>query len=578
MASKSLILSLVVGLLCLATVYIPSNISSKLYMAFSYYSTTLLTQEIAELKCPIATKISPKDFDGVSNEILDKILHDPLFRNQSAMKLSKAVQIVTEVTDNTKFITNMDDPSFAPFTEFHNYLEKTFPHIHKTLTKELVNTHGLVFTWQGTDPSLKPVVLTAHQDVVPVEEHTVKDWKYPPYSGHFDGEKIWGRGASDCKDLLIGQMESVELLIETGFVPSRTIILAFGFDEEVEGTHGAAHIGKFLTERYGDNSIYAIFDEGSRGILEQDGTYLIPICTAEKGYLDSKITLQTPGGHASNPPGKHTAIGIMSQFVGLVDETPFEPSLTSINPLMELLQCYAEYSTSISPMRKFAIGKAAEDATFNKAIVDSLMGDVFMKYTISTSQAATIFNGGIKANALPESVAININSRIAVDSSVAETRAKFVDNLITSADLFDLGLIVDEEIIRPFTPNGYFNYSVPLRSLEPAPITSTKGSVWEVYTGSLRFLYEDLAYPEVVAEHQPQGFIPVPAVMTANTDSKHYWNLTDNIIRYFPEVIMKNGMSLNGIHGANEFAWIEGHLNLVAFYYLYMKNLDDYTN
>ena len=66
-----------------------------------------------------------------------------------------------------------------------------------------VNTYGLVYEWEGSDPSLKPIVLTAHQgysgvplgnqltdsfsDVVPVDPSTVEDWTYPPFSGYFDG-------------------------------------------------------------------------------------------------------------------------------------------------------------------------------------------------------------------------------------------------------------------------------------------------------------------------------------------------------------------------------------------------------
>jgi len=34
----------------------------------------------------------------------------------------------------------------------------------------------------------------AHQDVVPVPANTVNDWTYPPWSGHYDGERVWGRG------------------------------------------------------------------------------------------------------------------------------------------------------------------------------------------------------------------------------------------------------------------------------------------------------------------------------------------------------------------------------------------------
>lgn len=36
---------------------------------------------------------------------------------------------------------------------------------HEKLEQEIVNVHGLVYTWHGSDPSLKPILLTGHQDV-----------------------------------------------------------------------------------------------------------------------------------------------------------------------------------------------------------------------------------------------------------------------------------------------------------------------------------------------------------------------------------------------------------------------------
>ena len=77
-----------------------------------------------------------------------------------------------------------------------------------SLTK--VNTWGLVYEWPGSDKSLKPILLTAHQgmvatlsvdsgdpslvDVVPVNPKTVNEWEYPPYSGHYDGRPFFKRG------------------------------------------------------------------------------------------------------------------------------------------------------------------------------------------------------------------------------------------------------------------------------------------------------------------------------------------------------------------------------------------------
>jgi Gly-Xaa carboxypeptidase len=111
-----------------------------------------------------------------------------------------------------------------------------------------VNTYGLIYEWHGTDASLKPLLLMAHQDVVPVDPVTVDQWAHPPYSGHFDGERIWGRGSSDDKSGLIGILATLETLIEHGYKPARSIILSFGFDEESSGTYGAGENAKKLKE------------------------------------------------------------------------------------------------------------------------------------------------------------------------------------------------------------------------------------------------------------------------------------------------------------------------------------------
>jgi Gly-Xaa carboxypeptidase len=73
----------------------------------------------------------------------------------------------------------------------------------------------------------------AHQDVVPVPKVTEADWKYPPYSGHNDGENVWGRGSEDCKNNLMGILNALEFLLSQDFEPKRTILAGFGFDEEI---------------------------------------------------------------------------------------------------------------------------------------------------------------------------------------------------------------------------------------------------------------------------------------------------------------------------------------------------------
>lgn len=192
-----------------------------------------------------------------------------------------------------------------------------------------MNTYGLHYEWTGTNPNLKPLLLLAHQDVVPVDPDTVDEWKYPPYSGHFDGENIWGRGSWDDKSVLIGimyvigsllfqlltpslldQRSAIETLIESDFIPTRTIVLAYGFDEEVSGSQGAGFLAPHLERVYGRNGIAMLVDEGA-GFVDRFGSVLATPGIAEKGFLNTYVKVTAPGGHSSVPPA-HTVSSQLS--------------------------------------------------------------------------------------------------------------------------------------------------------------------------------------------------------------------------------------------------------------------------
>lgn len=82
----------------------------------------------------------------------------------------------------------------------------------------------------------------AHQDVVPAGH--VSGWSHPPFEPYYDGQFLWGRGSSDCKNNLIGILSAVESLLQQAWTPHRTLVLAFGFDEETGGLRGAAEISR----------------------------------------------------------------------------------------------------------------------------------------------------------------------------------------------------------------------------------------------------------------------------------------------------------------------------------------------
>ena len=151
-------------------------------------------------------------------------------------------------------------PDQAAMGRFRDQLQQSFPRVHATMQREVLPDGGLLFTWKGRDPSLAPVILMGHMDVVPVPAEALPLWKHPPYSGDEADGFIWGRGTLDDKIHVLSLLEAAETLIGRGFAPPRTILLAFGDDEENGGKYGAQKIVKLL----GDRGVHPDFvvDEG----------------------------------------------------------------------------------------------------------------------------------------------------------------------------------------------------------------------------------------------------------------------------------------------------------------------------
>jgi carboxypeptidase PM20D1 len=184
-----------------------------------------------------------------------------------------------------------------PFRNLHAYLMKVFPKVHSELRREIVADHSLLYTWHGTDPTLKPILLMGHLDVVPIEPGTRANWKEDPFSGRIAGGFIWGRGAIDNKSAVVGTLEAVEILLNEGFRPARTVYLAYGHDEEVGGTYGAREIAAVLKSR--NVELEMVLDEGGvigYGILPGITSPVALIGVAEKGFFSKEQKTRTAGG------------------------------------------------------------------------------------------------------------------------------------------------------------------------------------------------------------------------------------------------------------------------------------------
>ncbi|ORY57510.1 peptidase family M20/M25/M40 [Pseudomassariella vexata] len=460
-----------------------------------------------------------------------------------------------------------EDPRWDVFFELHATLAALYPSVHARMSRETVNTFGLLYTIKGQDASLKPFMLTAHQDVVPVADAST--WKYPPFSGHFDGRWLWGRGASDDKNSLTALMSALEaLLLNPLWVPKRTIIVALGFDEECSGQRGAGTIGKYLEEIYGKDSMSIILDEGGMGLdlLEGDTLYALP-AVMEKGHVDIWLDLSVNGGHSSTP-FPHTGIGIMSEIVVKIESNPYEPKLIKGSPIYNHLVCQARYSPESAPQITKLINKGDLEALAEELVTI----DRATQYRLQTSQAVDYFNGGVKINAMPEKIRIGINHRIAPQNSIPEIKSKILDEIKPIVKKYGLTVQAfqgeeqnpefDAEEFKPAYEVDY-NGTLVLTSSQRtlvAPISPTSGQVWDIFSGTIQHSF---AFPD-------GKVVPVGELMTGNTDTRHYLSLSPNVYRWTPT---RKGGNQNP-HTVDEAMDMHAHIEALKFYYNLIRNFD----
>ncbi|KAJ3030580.1 UNVERIFIED_CONTAM: hypothetical protein HDU68_008473 [Siphonaria sp. JEL0065] len=499
---------------------------------------------------------------------------DSIFRFAALGRLSGAVQIQTVSFDNMTNVPpqNGGDEIHAQFKVFHNYLEAVFPLVHKNLKKTVINEYSLLFTWEGKNKDDKPLVLMAHQDVVPVLPETLNQWTHPPFSGFIDEEngRLWGRGAGDTKATLFGTLEAVEQLLKSGFVPNRSVYLAYGHDEEISGHQGAKRIAQYLENDLNlKGKLGLLIDEGP-GFDVRDDVHLAAVGTGEKGYVDVSVTVETKGGHSSVPP-KHTGIGLSALLIAELESNPYPISLSDNNPLLGATKCYAQHSKHADPSIQKALDHLNNGGREKLAKLLASTNEVF-ESLLGTTQAVDVINGGLKVNALPEKVTTVINHRIAVDSSLKGTQdhiysvlKKVVKNYALNLTVVDFTSLNGNDVayeIGVAHAIGKVTVEPAFPGLEPSPTSPSNGDKdlgWNVLEGTIHHVYDKSKGGET-------GSVVVgPSIMPGNTDTRHYWGLGKSIYRFAP-------IDGANAHTVDEYVVIDGYIQAIRFYHELIRN------
>lgn len=408
----------------------------------------------------------------------------------------------------------------AEFDGLHAYLQRTFPRAHAALRKEVVNGHALLYTWEGSDPALRPMLLMAHQDVVPADP---RDWKVDPFAGEIRDGYVWGRGAWDNKSAITGHMEAVEMLLAQGFRPRQTILFAYGHDEETHGEHGAVQIAALLKAR--GVRLDFVLDEGmvvTEGIVPGVKAPVALVGVAEKGYLSVRLRAIAAAGHSLMPPARGTsAIAVLGEALRRMEERPMPGEMRQLTR--------ATFETLAPEMAGANRVVLSNLWLFRPVVERQLRAKPVTNAMVATTMAFTMLEAGMKENVMPAAAEATVNFRL-LPGDRRDDVLRHVREVVA-----DLRVEVT---------------ALP-GSSEASPVTPTDSTSWQRMNLGVRS-----AFPDAVV---------APGLVLGGTDARHFAGISDHIYRFSP-VRVRDG-DADRIHGSNERLAVANYAELIRFYH-----------
>lgn len=432
----------------------------------------------------------------------------------SVTALKEVLRLHTVASDDP----DRTDP--APFVELHAVLRRHFPRVHEAGEVVDVPPHGLLIRVPADPGSptcdADPVVLMAHMDVVPIGDESL--WTHPPLAAEVVDGVIWGRGTLDDKGQLVAVMAAVESLLAEGLAPARDVWLSFGSDEEVMGTCALAAV-ELLRER--GVRPWFVLDEG--GAVASDAfpgvtRPLGVVGVSEKGVLSLRLTASGRGGHASRPAKGGPAARIAAAITRL-ERHPF-PAHASPATLEMLGRLVPHLPRALRP-----VVARAERAPSLLARVLVAAGPEAAALA-RTTVAVTTLSGSPAINVSPTSVVAGLNLRIAV----GETTAAATERIRRV-----VGRTIDVEVAEAH---------------EPSPLSPTDDPAFALLERTVTTVF-----PEAV---------PVPYVMYAATDARHFTTICPRVYRFAP--FRMSAEQRESIHSYDERLGVQDFLDGVRWY------------
>lgn len=314
-------------------------------------------------------------------------------------------------------------------------------------------TTAMLVRIPGTDAAAKPILFSAHMDVVDARP---EDWERSPFTLVEENGYFFGRGVLDNKTGVTSLISTILRLRTSGQQLRNTLVFAFVGDEET--TFGTTRL--IAAHAWVHNARYAINSDAGGGMLAPNGQPLVYLVQgAEKTFASFRLTVTNPGGHSSRPRDDN-AIYDLARALLRIEASPFPATANA------LTRAYLGTLGRIVPgpagqmLTRFAANP--EDAEAAEALrhAPEFVG------TTRTTCVATMLEAGHAQNALPQRASAVVNCRIFPG--------------------------VQPEVVRQALVAAIGNEAVRVETLgapQLSPVSETNAGVNEVITASIHRRY-----------------------------------------------------------------------------------------
>lgn len=426
--------------------------------------------------------------------------------SQTAMRAADRLSQLVQIRTVTPPAGPLDDEAAADFEEYRAALKGFYPRMFGAADVEVVGRAGLLLRLAG-DSDERPVVLMAHQDVVPApEDWRAEGWEHPPFDGVIADGRVHGRGTLDDKGAMVVLFEALEDLVGSGWVPGRDVYVLLGGDEESYGDSAVAATS--LLEERGIVP-WLVLDEGGAVATEAFPTLkreMAVIGVSEKGVLTVRLSVEGLGGHASTPP-RESAAGTLARALVAIEDNPAPAVVNDVT--VQMLTAVAPHVTR--PLRRL-LARAAKRPGVLGRVMPRLSPE--LAAVVRTTAAITQLEGSSAHNVLATRASAVINMRVAVGSTCAQALGHLID-------------VVDDRRVAFET----------LEASEPSPVSPTGDDErWRAIGAAV-----EVAYPNAFT---------VPYVMLAASDARHVARIAPAVYRFSP--LKMDKAQREAIHGPGE--------------------------